>query len=331
MGKRILPFIFLVILISACQKKEQLTADSIPSTSSDPLPSWNDGQVKKSIIDFVSRVTTEDSADFIPVSDRIATFDNDGTLWAEKPLVQELFAFYRIKEMVKKNPALAKKQPFKAVLEGDKEFLAKGGEKMLIELVVLTHTGTSEDEFDASVRDFVTTGTVPGKNVSFKQIRYQPQLELLDFLRANNFKVYICTGGTVEFVRGVSGDFYGIPSEQVIGTSFKYVYADSSRKVYRQPALNHFNDKEGKPVSIQLALGKHPVIACGNEGGKGDIAMLSFSQSGKYPSLQLLVNHDDEAREFIYSEADSASLKAAALNKWQVISIKNDWKEVFPK
>jgi phosphoserine phosphatase len=197
-------------------------------------------------------------------------------------------------------------------------------------LILATHTGTSEDEFEASAKEFFGSATFPGKNVPVKQIRYQPQLELLDYLRTNGFKVYICTGGTLEFVRTISDDYYGVPPEHVIGTTFKYVYADSSRKVYRQPSLHHFNDKEGKPVGIQLSIGKKPILACGNEGGKGDIAMLSYSQTSKYPSFQLLVNHDDEVREFSYQEADSASLKAAHQNKWHVISIKNDWKSIFP-
>jgi len=325
-------FIFIFFISISCQKPNDNTA-SAPAVKTDPLPSWNEGETKQAILDFVARVTNDSSSDFIPEEDRIATFDNDGTLWAEKPYVQELFAFYQVKKMIEKNPALVKKQPFKAIAEKDKAYFAKGGDKLLIELLALTHTGTSEEEFEKTTRDFFSGATfkLPEKEVPVKQIRYKPQLELLDYLRANGFKTYICTGGTIEFVRSISKDFYGIPTEQVIGTSFKYVFADSTDKIYRQPALNHFNDKEGKPVGIQLHIGKHPVFACGNEGGKGDIAMLEFSQAGKYPSLQLIINHDDEAREFLYSEADSASLKAAAKNNWHVVSIKNDWKKVFPE
>jgi len=316
------------LMVLSCKKG---AGDKRQSDPQDPLSSWNDGSTKQAIVEFVTRVTDSTSVDFIPVKDRIATFDNDGTLWAEKPYVQELFVFYRVKKMVEKNPALAKKQPFKAVVEGDKAFLAKGGEKLLIELVAATHTGMTEDEFEKSSKDFFASAVFPGKNVPVKQIRYQPQLELLEYLRSNGFKTYICTGGTIEFVRSISQEFYGIPQEQVIGTSFKYVFDDNSNMINRRPELNHFNDKTGKPESIQLHIGKHPVLACGNEGGKGDIAMLEFSQAGKYSSLQLIVNHDDEVREFLYSEPDSTSLKAAAQNHWQVISIKNDWKKVFPE
>src|SRR6478609_336344 len=319
--------IFFLLIVFSCGKREEAQTET---TQKDPLPSWNEGEVKSAIINYVTRVTKEGSSDLIPVKDRIATFDNDGTLWAERPYVQELFAFFQVKKITDKNPALKNKQPYKAVLEQNKAFMEKGGEKFLIELMIATHTGMSENEFDQSVKDFFSTAIFPGKKVPVKQIRYQPQLELLDYLRANNFKIYICTGGTVEFVRGISEDFYGVPVEQVIGTSFKYVFADSSREVYRQSVLNHFDDKTGKPVAIQLAIGKHPVLTCGNEGGEGDIAMSKFSQAGKYPSLQLIVNHDDEAREFLYSESDSASLKEAAKNKWRVISMKNDWKKIFP-
>jgi hypothetical protein len=331
MKKNLFPILFFLVLgiCFSCDKKEHPAPEN--TEVADPLPSWNDGATKQAILDYVKRVTNDSSADFIPVIDRIATFDNDGTLWAEKPYVQELFVFYQVKKMVEKDPALAKKQPFKAVVEGDKAFLAKGGEKLLIELVGATHTGMTEDEFEKATKDFFSTATFPGKNVPVKLIRYQPQLELLDYLRANDFKVFICTGGTIEFVRSISEEFYGVPKEQVIGTSFKYAFDDDANRINRLPELNQFNDKTGKPVSIQLHIGKHPVLACGNEGGKGDIAMLEFSQAGKYPSLQLIVNHDDEAREYLYSEPDSASLKAVATNKWHLISIKNDWKKVFPE
>lgn len=324
----LMSIVLFAMLIQCVQQKP--TPDGTSTKTIDPLPSWNDGITKKAIVDFVAKTTKEGTVDFIPIADRIATFDNDGTLWAERPYVQELFVFYQVKKMVEKNPGLANKQPFKAVIEGDKAFLSKAGEKLLVELVSLTHTGMSEEEFEKNTDDFFSGAIYPRKDVPIKHVRYQPQLELLDYLKNNGFKVYICTGGTIEFVRSISKEFYGIPSEQVIGTSFKYVFVDSSNTIFREPTLNHFNDKTGKPVSIQLHIGKHPVLACGNEGGKGDIAMLEFSQAGKYPSLQLLVNHDDEAREFLYSEPDSASLKAATENKWTVISMKNDWKRVFP-
>jgi hypothetical protein len=179
------------------------------------------------------------------------------------------------------------------------------------------------------VRDFFASAKYPGRNVPIQQVTYQPQIELLNYLRANGFKTFIVTGGTIEFVRGVSQQLYGIPKDQVVGTTFKYKFADSNNSILRQPELELFNDKTGKPVGIQEHIGQRPVFACGNEGGAGDIAMLKFSQGNKFPSFQLIVNHDDSTREFFYQEKDSASLKAAAENKWHVISMKNDWKKIF--
>jgi len=235
-----------------------------------------------------------------------------------------------VKKMVAKNPALSNKQPFKAVVEGDKTYLAKGGEKLVMQLMGATHTGTSEDEFESSVKDFFTTATYPPRGAHISQIIYQPQLELLSYLRANGFKTYICTGGTIEFVRGISQQLYGVPKEQVIGTTFKYKFLDSNRTIMREPSIGIFNDKEGKPVSIQVHIGQRPIFACGNEGGEGDIAMLKYSQSSHYPSFQLLVNHDDSTREFYYQEKSNASLNAAQQNKWHVVSMKDDWKVIYP-
>ncbi|RYJ39992.1 Acid phosphatase [Flavobacterium anhuiense] len=335
MHKKIVLIPMLLVLFISCKKSEENTdvkskdSTATTATNGDPLPSWNDGALKSDIIAYVEKVTKEGSPDFIPEEYRIATFDNDGTLWAEKPYVQELFAFYRVQKMVEAKPELAQKQPFKAVIEKDKTFFEKGGDKALIELVAATHTGMTEDEFEASVNDFFKGAKYPGKNVPVKQIRYQPQLELLNYLRANGFKTYIVTGGTIEVVRAISQDFYGIPKDQVVGTSFKYKYDATKNAVQREAALDHFNDKEGKPVGIQLHIGQRPVFACGNEGGAGDIAMLTYSQGNKYPSFQLLVNHNDSIREYKYQEKDNASLNAAAKNKWHVVDMQKDWKKVF--
>lgn len=334
MHRKIYVLALLPFFLFSCKNKSEEAISVNPKDSSaviagDPLPSWNNGPLKEDIISYVEKVTKKGSPDFIPVENRIATFDNDGTLWAEKPLAQELFAFYRVKKMVEANPELAKKQPFKAVIEKDKTFFEKGGDKALVELVAATHTGMTEDEFEASAKDFYAGATYPGKNVPLKQIRYQPQLELLNYLRANGFKTFIVTGGTVEFVRAIASDFYGIPKEQVVGTSFKYKFDDAKNAVVRESALNHFNDKEGKPVAIQLEIGQRPVFACGNEGGAGDLAMLRYSSGSKYPSFQLIVNHNDSIREYNYQEKDNLSLNTAAKYKYHVISIKDDWKKVF--
>jgi len=309
------------------------TAANKVATSSDPLPSWNDGALKTAIIDFVTNAAKEGNANFIPPEKRIATFDNDGTLWAERPYVQELFAFYMVKKLVQAKPELAKKQPFKAVVEGDKATLAKGGEKMLLELVGATHAGTTEDVFEANVKAFFDSAVYPlhGNTVPLKNITYQPQIELLNYLRANGFKTFIVTGGTIELVRGISMSLYNIPKEQVVGTTFKYKFVDSNNSMMRLADIALMDDKEGKPVGIQQHIGQRPAFACGNEGGAGDIAMLKYSSGNSFPTFQMIVNHDDSTREFFYQEKDSASLKAAAKNNWHVASMKNDWKEVFVK
>jgi hypothetical protein len=321
-----------VFFITACQhttddaNKANASGDSTVVTR-DPLPSWNDGNLKQDIIAYVTKVSKDGSPDFIPVKNRIATIDNDGTLWAEKPYVQELFAFYRVKKMVEANPGLAKKQPFMAVVTKDKSYFAKGGEKALLQLVTATHTGMTEDQFEADVQDFFATATYPGRNVPIRQITYQPQLELLSYLRANGFKTFIVTGGTIEVVRAISDLFYGVSKEQVVGTTFKYEFVDSNRSIMREPAIDLLNDKAGKPVGIQQHIGQRPVFSMGNT--VGDVAMCKFCQGNHYPSFQLMVNHTDSVREYYY--IDSVALKAAAENKWHVISMKDDWKTIFPQ
>lgn len=296
----------------------------------DPLPSWNDDALKQDLIQYVRNASDSTSKGFIPERARIATFDNDGTLWAERPYVQELFAFFMVKKMVAAKPELATKQPFKAVVENDKSYFEKGGDKAFVQLVLATHTGMSQASFDSSAREFYANISYPKLNVPVDRIVYQPQIELLQFLRDNGFKIFICTGGTVEFVRNISEELYGVPPYQVIGTSFKYLFVDSTRGLMRLPEIVHFNDKSQKPADIQEHIGMRPVFACGNEGGAGDIAMLAFSQGNSYPSFQLLINHDDSTREFFYQEKDSASLRAAYHNRWHVVSIKENWNQVFP-
>ncbi|OQP42948.1 nitrate reductase formation protein NapD [Niastella yeongjuensis] len=327
----------LIFWATGCKYKgnEIPKAEGTPSAKpdavvSDPLPSWNNGPLKESIIAYVKGVTDTASHTFIPVIDRIATFDNDGTLWAEKPFVQELFIQYRVRRMVKDNPALANKQPFKAVLEGNKSYFTTGGDKAIIQLIAAMHTGMTADKFELAVHDFFAYATYPRLNVPIRDIIYQPQLELLQYLRSNGFTTFICTGGTAEFVRGISWQLYDIPKYQVIGTTFKYQYNDSIKSVIRQPVLTLINDKEGKPAGIATFIGQRPVFACGNEGGEGDIAMLTFCQGSRYPSYQLLINHDDSTREFYYQEQSNASLNAAAKNNWHVVSMQKDWQRVFP-
>ena len=313
--------LFLFILL-ACVYTTQLFAQK------DPLPSWSDGANKKAIIDFVNAVTIEGSKSYVTPEDRIATFDNDGTLWAEQPVVQIMFVFHSVRKMAEKDPSLKNTQPYKAIIENDREYLKNLGEQSLLKLFVETQTGMSLSEYQKDVADFFANAKTPsGKTMS--QLRYQPQLELLDYLRDNDFKIYLCSGGSVDFMRAISLTYYGIPTEQVIGTEFEYVFDENSNDFQRLPKVKTFNDKQEKPVNIQYNIGKRPIIACGNEGGAGDIYMLSFSQGNILPSLQMIVNHDDSDREFFYQEEDNKSLDWAKKYGWQVISIKNDWTKVF--
>lgn len=326
----------ILFFVGCKDNRDQDQANSTKSTSqvdaSQILASWNDGATKQAIIDFVTKVTKEGTPDFIPVEDRIATFDNDGTLWAEQPIVQMLFIFHRVKELAAQDPKLKDKHPFKAVIENDTEAMKKFNEKDLVELVTLTQTNISVTDFQKAAAEFFAAAKYPGKDVPLLQIRYQPQLELLEYLTQNDFKIYICTGGTVDFLRVVSKQFYNIEPENVIGSSNKYEYRNDTTGVndlFILSQIETLNDKKEKPVNIMRAIGKRPVLACGNEGGAGDVYMLRYSQGSKYPSLQLLVNHDDAEREYVYSENPDVSLAMAKQYNWNVISIKDDWKTVF--
>lgn len=322
---------YMAVSLHPSIKTATATASTIV-TADDPLPSWND-PLKSQIIAFVNKVSTPGSPDFVPLKSRIATIDNDGTLWAEKPFVQELFALSEVKKMVMADTSLARKQPFKAVVEHDKAYFEKGGEKALFQLIIATHTGMTEDQFETTVQNWFATAKYPraGGAVSLSKIVYQPQLELLNYLRASGFKVFIVTGGTIEFVRAISDSFYGVPKENVVGTTFKYKFNDSTSTIMREPSIDLLDDKEGKPVGIQTHIGQRPIFSMGNEGGQGDIAMCKYCQSNRYPSFQMIVNHDDSTREYYYQEKDSASLKACAKYNWHVLSMKNDWKIIFPQ
>jgi hypothetical protein len=299
--------------------------------SYDPLPSWNDGELKMKIVEFVTRITTKGSPDFVPSEQRIATFDQDGTLWSEQPVVQGLFLMYKLELMALEDPSIRSKQPFKAAFEHDKEYLKSEGMPAILELFSVTHSGMSQEQFEAEVEDFFAKAIYPKLDVPIGQVVYQPMIELLDFLRANDFKTYICSGGGIDFMRVLSNRLYGIPPEQVIGSSMKkeLQLVDGIWGLLRTGKLDSFNDKEIKPVNIDIHLGLRPLLAMGNVRSGGDIAMLRYSQGRKGPSLQLLVNHDDEKREFAYTEDDHASLSAANENGWLVVSVKNDWKSVF--
>jgi len=274
------------------------------------LPSWSDGPAKQSIVDFVSRVTTAGSPEFVPVPHRIAVFDNDGTLWAEQPFAfQGLFVFDRVRALAPQHPDWKDRQPFKAVLENDMKALAATGMAGLVGLVMATHAGMTTEEFERLVNDWIVTARHPKFQRPFTELVYQPMLEVLDFLRANGFKTFIVSGGGVEFVRTFSETIYGIPPGQVVGSSIvtKYEIRDGKPVLVRQPQLHFYDDKEDKPVGINVFIGRRPIAAFGNS--DGDFAMLEWVAGGSGARFALIVHHDDAVREFAYDrEAGLAKL-----------------------
>jgi len=298
----------------------------------DPLPSWNDGATKRGIIDFVTRVTREGGPDFVPVADRIATLDNDGTLWVEKPApVEAYFVFARVHELAARDPSLKDRQPFKAALEGDMAYFREAGKKAFLDLFTATETGMDQERFAAEARQFIEKWRNPKLDRLFTEIVYQPMIELLAYLRRNSFQTWICSGGTIDFVRVFAPQIYGIPIDQIIGSELKLESRTEGGRlvVWRLPEIETINDKGGKPVGIDRHIGKRPIFVAGNVLSGGDIAMMEYSKGRKGPSFQLLINHDDAAREFAYAEKDNASLNAAKKYGFTVANIKSDWKTVF--
>ncbi|MGX5736388.1 HAD family hydrolase [Bosea thiooxidans] len=302
----------------------------------EPLPSWNDGPTKTSIIDFVTRVTTQGGPDYIAPAERIAVFDNDGTLWSEQPMyVQLAFVLDRVKALAPQNPAWKTKQPFKAVLDGDMRALAASGEQGLMQLIAVTHAGMTADEFTKIVSNWLSTARHPRFKRPYTELVYQPMLELLAYLRANGFKTYIASGGGIEFMRPWTERVYGIPPEQVLGSSIKMQFEmrDGRPILFRLPQINFIDDKVGKPVGINQQIGRRPIAAFGNS--DGDLEMLQWTTMSGGVRFGLIVHHTDAEREFAYDrqahfgKLDKA-LDAAAVNKWTVVDMKKDWKRVFP-
>lgn len=305
--------------------------------ASDPLPSWNDGKAKEAMIAFVKKVTTPGSPDFVPPAERIATFDNDGTLWAEQPMYfQLLFALDRVKALAPQHPEWKEKEPFASLLKGDVEGALAGGEKAMVEIVMVTHAGMTTREFEKVVKDWIATAKHPRTGRLFTDMVYQPMLDLLAYLRANDFKTFIVSGGGIEFMRPWTEKVYGIPPEQVIGSSVKtkFEMRDGKPVINRLPEINFIDDKAGKPVGINSHVGRRPIAAFGNS--DGDREMLEWTQADGGARLMVLVHHDDEEREWSYGAESkigtfSDALMAEAKNSgWTVISMKKDWKTVFP-
>jgi phosphoglycolate phosphatase-like HAD superfamily hydrolase len=313
-----------------------MMAQPLLAQPDDPLPSWNDTAPKKAIVAFVERVTKDGSPDFVPVNERIATFDNDGTLWAEQPLYfQFQFALDRVKALAPRHPEWKIQEPFNHLLAGDMKALMAGGEKSLMTVLVTAHSGMTTDEFDKTVKDWLATSKHPKTGRAYNQMVYQPMLELLAYLRANGFKTFIVSGGGVEFIRGFAEQTYGIPPEQVIGTQgkFKFEMRDGKPVLIKLAELQFNDDKEGKPIAIQTIIGRRPIAAFGNS--DGDLQMLQWTTAGSGARLGLIVHHTDAEREWAYDRTspigklDKAWDEATA-RKWVVVDMKQDWKVIYP-
>ena len=311
---------------------------SLPlAAAADMLPSWRDTQSRQAILDFVAATTTPTSASYVPPAERIAVFDNDGTLWAEQPAYfQLLFALDRVRALAPQHPEWKDAEPFKSALAGDMKSVAAGGEHAILELVMASHAGNTADEFAAIVSDWLARARHPQSGRPYDQMIYQPMRELLDYLRANGFKTFIVSGGGVEFMRVFAERVYGIPPEQVIGSSIrtKYEVRDGKPVIARLPELDFIDDKAGKPVGIHKFIGRRPVLAFGNS--DGDFQMLEWTTAGDGARLGLLVHHTDAEREYAYDRDSSIGRLARGLDEadargWIVVDMKRDWARVFPE
>jgi phosphoglycolate phosphatase-like HAD superfamily hydrolase len=307
-----------------------------PAAAADPLPSWNEGATKKAILDFVGRATRAGGADFVPAPERIATFDNDGTLWSEQPIYFQLaFAFDRVKALAPKHPEWKQKQPFKALLEGDMKAVSASGEKGLLDVMAATHVGNTTDEFATIVSDWLATAQHPKFKRPYTDLVFQPMLEVLAYLRANGFKTYIVSGGGVEFMRPWVERVYGIPPEQVVGsrTKVQYEMRDGKPVLLRLGAIDLIDDKAGKPVGIHQVIGRRPIMAFGNS--DGDFEMLEWTTSAPGARFGLIVHHTDAEREWAYDRTSHIGQLARALDeapkrRWVLADMKQDWKVIYP-
>lgn len=305
--------------------------------AADPLPSWNDTAPKKAIVAFVERVTRVGSPDFVPPPERIATFDNDGTLWAEQPVYfQFLFVMDRVKALAPQNPDWATKEPFASVLKDDLKGVAAAGEKGAMEMMAATHTGMTTEEFAHTVKAWLATAKHPQSGRPYVEMVYQPMLELLAYLRAHGFKTFIVSGGGIEFMRPWTEKVYGIPPEQVVGSSgkLKFELRDGKPVLVKLPQVHLIDDKEGKPMGIQTHIGRRPLMAFGNS--DGDLQMLQWTTAGSGLRFALIVHHDDAEREWAYDRTShigklDQALDEAKAKSWTVVSMKTDWAAIFPK
>ncbi|MGH6762695.1 MAG: HAD family hydrolase [Phyllobacterium sp.] len=313
-----------------------LTACAGALAQEDPLPSWNEGKAKSSIVDFVAKVTTDGSADFVKPEQRIAVFDNDGTLWSEQPVYFQLaFALDRIKAMAPDHPDWADKEPFRSILANDPKGIAAAGEKGLAEIIAQTHSGITTDEFSEIVSKWIEEARHPRFDQPYDQLIYQPQLELLNYLRANGFKTFIVSGGGVEFMRAFAERAYGIPPEQVIGSSgvTKFELRDGKPVLVKEPKIEFVDDGPGKPAGINRFIGRKPIFAFGNS--DGDQQMLEWTAAGEGPRFMGLVHHTDADREWAYDRQShigklDKALDEATQKNWTIVDMKADWLKIYP-
>ena len=302
----------------------------------DPLASWNDTTAKKAIVAFVERVTKQGSTDLVPEDERIATFDNDGTLWAEQPIYFQLaFALDRVKALAPLHPEWKDKEPFASLLKGDLKGALAGGEGAIFQIVTVTHSGMTTVEFEKIVHDWITTAKHPQTGKLYTEMVYQPMLELLAYLRGNGFKTFIVSGGGIDFMRVFAERVYGIPPEQIVGSSGKldFELRDGKPILMKLPELNFNDDKTGKPIQIQMHIGRRPIAAFGNS--DGDLQMLEWARGGSGARFALIVHHTDAEREWAYDRTSTIgkldrALDVAQAEGWTVVDMKNDWKTIFP-
>lgn len=325
----------LLIALFACTASSQVVAQA--PTIPDPLPSWNEGQAKTAIVTFVKKVTDEQSADFIPQAERIVAFDNDGTLWSEQPMYFQLaFAMDRVKRLAPTHPQWNDQQPFRSVLEGDFNELMTGGLPSITKLIGATHAGMTSEEFNAIVTGWIETAEHPTTGRLYKEMIFQPMLEVLDYLRKSGFKTFIVSGGGIDFMRPWVEATYGIPPEQVVGSSIKteFQLRDGQPVIIRLSAANFVNDREGKPVGINRFIGRRPIAAFGNS--DGDLQMLQWTTVGQPVSLGVIIHHTDANREWAYDRKSpfgklDQGLNQAFENGWIVVDMAKDWNQIYPK
>lgn len=309
---------------------------TLPALAADPLPSWNEGPSKQQVIDFVQAVTVEGSKDYVKPDERIAVFDNDGTLWTEQPAYFEvLFAFDEVKRLAPQHPEWKTTQPFQAVLEGDHQALAATGMQGLLKIIGATHTGISTEAFIDNAKNWLSKARYPKTNRPYDQMIYQPMLEMLDYLRSQQFKTYIVSGGDTAFMRAFAEVVYGVPPEQVIGSNFvtQYQLKDGTPQILRTAKLAHNDDGPGKPESIDAVIGRRPILAFGNS--DGDLQMLQWTAAGSGKRLMGLVHHTDAKREWAYDRESQVgrldkALDLAKANGWTVVDMAREWRRIYP-